>query len=379
MTDGFSVDSLGGGDELPSRASVVVIGGGVAGAMTALSLAEDGVPVLLLEKGPVAGEQSGRSWGWCRKMDRDLRELPLAIAALPLWADMNRRIGGESGFRRSGIVYLNDGEKEEAARAAWLKAAAPFGLDTRLISSAEVDSLLPGSSRRWTSALYTPSDGVAEPRLVVPAALRAVRHLGGRVVEHTPALGVETGGGKVNAVVTTNGRVACDAVVLAGGAWSGRFLAGLGVRLPQLKVIASVLRTEPTPPAAGRSDIAVWGAGFGFHRRLDDGYTIGYGANLHEIVPDSFRYFVDFLPTIPVAAGDLHFSVGRSLFTETRYLGRGGAAARFAAAEENAPQPTRRFLGRAAGCSTAPTLPSPNSGKQPAGPVSSTCCRTCCQ
>lgn len=347
MGQGLTVDSLGGGDELPARTSVVVIGGGIAGAMTALSLAEDGVPVLLIEKGRVAGEQSGRSWGWCRKMDRDIRELPLAIAALPLWEDMNRRIGGESGFRRSGIVYLNADEKEEAARGAWLRAAEPFGLDTRLISAAEVDTLLPGSNRRWRSALYTPSDGVAEPRLVVPAVLRAVRRLGGQVVEHTPVIGLETAGGKVDAVVTPQGRVACDAVVLAGGAWSGRFLAGLGLRLPQLKVIASVLRTEAAPPAAGRSDIAVWGAGFGFHRRLDGGYTIGYGNNLHEIVPDSFRYFADFLPTIPVAAGDLHFSIGRSFVTEARHLGARSTAARFAGAGENAPPPTGRFLSRA--------------------------------
>jgi glycine/D-amino acid oxidase-like deaminating enzyme len=343
---GFTVDPLGGGDELPARTSVAVIGGGIAGAMTALCLAEDGIAVLVCEKGRVAGEQSGRSWGWCRKMDRDIRELPLAIAALRLWEDMNRRIAGECGFRRSGIVYLNADVAEETARSAWLKAARPFGLDTRLITADEVDRLLPGSSRRWASALYTPSDGVAEPRLAVPAVLRAVRRLGGRVVEHCPSIGLETAAGRVSAVLTTRGRVACDAVVLAGGAWSGWFLRGLGLRLPQLKVIASVLRTEPAPPLPGRSGIAVWGAGFGFHRRLDGGYTIGYGNNLHEIVPDSFRYLADFLPTLPVAGGDLHFSIGYRFLEEARWAGR-SAGSLLAAAGENAPEPNRRFLRRA--------------------------------
>src|SRR6478609_3672332 len=89
--------------ELPAKADVVVIGGGIVGASIALFLAERGVSVVLCEKGEIAGEQSSRNWGWCRKMGRDPREVPLATEALRLWNGMNQMIGAESGFRRSGI------------------------------------------------------------------------------------------------------------------------------------------------------------------------------------------------------------------------------------------------------------------------------------
>ena len=50
---------------LPAVTDVVVIGGGIIGASTALSLAEKGIAVALCEKGRIGGEQSSRNWGWC--------------------------------------------------------------------------------------------------------------------------------------------------------------------------------------------------------------------------------------------------------------------------------------------------------------------------
>ena len=63
---------------LPERTEVVVIGGGVIGVTTALFLARAGVPVLLLEKGRIAAEQSSRNWGWVRVQGRDPAEIPIA-------------------------------------------------------------------------------------------------------------------------------------------------------------------------------------------------------------------------------------------------------------------------------------------------------------
>jgi glycine/D-amino acid oxidase-like deaminating enzyme len=65
------------------RPEVVVIGG-VAGVSSAWFLAKAGVPVVLCEKGRIAGEQSSRNWGWIRKQGRDPRELPASILALRL-------------------------------------------------------------------------------------------------------------------------------------------------------------------------------------------------------------------------------------------------------------------------------------------------------
>jgi len=63
---GPRVDPVEADEKAPARTSVVVIGGGIIGTCTALFLARKGVPVVLCEKGHIAGEQSSRNWGWCR-------------------------------------------------------------------------------------------------------------------------------------------------------------------------------------------------------------------------------------------------------------------------------------------------------------------------
>ena len=123
---------------LPPATRVAVIGGGIIGVCTAFFLARKGVPVVLCEKGEIAGEQSSRNWGWCRKMGRDPRELPLAIEALRLWPEMNSLVGAETGFRRSGIAYLCRTPEEIRKRESWLEQAGrPFQLDTRLLTRDE--------------------------------------------------------------------------------------------------------------------------------------------------------------------------------------------------------------------------------------------------
>src|SRR4051795_5299980 len=100
------VDPVASDAAPPARTTVVIVGGGIIGVCTAFFLARKGVPVVLCEKGEIAAEQSSRNWGWCRKMGRDPLELPLAMEALRLWAEMNSLVEAETGFRRSGIVYL---------------------------------------------------------------------------------------------------------------------------------------------------------------------------------------------------------------------------------------------------------------------------------
>ena len=159
----------------PSRAEVVVIGGGIIGASAALFLAERRIPTVLCEKGEIAGEQSSRNWGWVRKMGRDPRELPLIIESLRLWERLGEMVEGETGFRRSGILYLCDSDASVAKREAWLEHARPYQLDSRLIAGAELEALVPGAARGWKAALYTASDGRAEPQLAAPAIARAAQ------------------------------------------------------------------------------------------------------------------------------------------------------------------------------------------------------------
>jgi len=163
------VDPVVADSDLPARADVVVIGGGIIGASTAFFLAQKGISVALCEKGHIAGEQSSRNWGFCRQQGRDPRELPLIIESLRIWRSIDRTIEGDTGFRQAGIVYLAEDEKAAAAHEKWLDYARPYQLDTRMITGREIDALLPGAARQWRSARYTASDGHAEPQQAAPA------------------------------------------------------------------------------------------------------------------------------------------------------------------------------------------------------------------
>lgn len=314
------VDPVAGDSAIPARVDVVIVGGGIIGTCTALWLVEKGVSVALCEKGHIAGEQSSRNWGWVRKQGRDPREIPLAIEALRQWQGMNERVGAETGFRRAGILYLGADAKDLARYEDWLEYARPYQLDTRLLSGEELARLVPETSRRWKGGLYTASDGRAEPQKAAPAIAAAARQRGAAVLTGCAVRGIETAAGRVSGVVTEKGPIACSSVVLAGGAWSGLFCRSLGVRLPQLKVLASVQRTAPVENGP---ETTAYGKGYALRKRLDGGYTVAPGGtSVVDIVPDSFRFFFDFLPVLRLEWQELRFRVGKRFIDEARLPSR---------------------------------------------------------
>ena len=314
------VDPVASDEALPPRADVVVIGGGIIGTSAALFLAQRGVSVALVEKGHIAGEQSSRNWGWCRKMVRDPREIPLIIASLRLWQGMNQMVEAETGFHTCGIMYLAESAADLARLEGWLDYAREYQLDTRIIDGAEVARLLPGSAKPWAGALYTPSDGKAEPQMAAPAIAAAARRHGAAILTGCAARGVETAGGRVAAVVTEQGRIACGSVVLAGGAWSRLFCGNLGIELPQLKVLGSVMRTAPLE---GGPEISASGDLFGYRKRMDGGYTVAtLGVRTIDIVPDSFRLLPQYWPSARLHWQKLRFRVGRRFAEEWQWRRR---------------------------------------------------------
>ncbi|UVK43994.1 FAD-binding oxidoreductase [Mesorhizobium sp. AR07] len=307
------IDRVDSDTVLPRHADVVVVGGGIIGVCTALFLAERGIKTVLCEKGVIAGEQSSRNWGWCRTMGRDPRELPLMLESLRLWRGMNERVGADTGFRQTGTLYICPDAAAFAKREAWLPFAKAHGVDSRLLRGAEVNHLLEGSAQDWMGALHTPGDGVAEPGLAAPAIARAARKHGASILTNCAVRGLEYSGGRVSGVVTEKGSIGCDRVVLAGGAWSSLFCGSFGLRLPQLKVLASVLRTAPV---ANGPSTAAWGPGLSLRKRLDGGYTVSNGRVVADVVPDSFRFLREFLPVLRMEWSGISLNIGRPFFDE---------------------------------------------------------------
>jgi glycine/D-amino acid oxidase-like deaminating enzyme len=296
---------------LPARTDVVIIGGGIIGAATALELAERGHEVVVLEKGEIAAEQSSRNWGWCRQMNRDPREIPLIIESLRLWRTMNERVEAETGFRQCGILYLAQSEEELEIKLKWYEEnARPYGLSSRPVSGAEAEGLQPGTAVKWTGGLYTPDDGRAEPTKAAPAMVEAARRKGAKVFTRCAARGLETSGGRVSAVVSEHGRIDCSTVVMAGGAWSRLFLGNLGIAFPQATVVNSVMRSAPLEAGLERTCSA---GRFSFRKRLDGGYTIAHRRmSVADIVPESFTQFFRFLPALRLDRRGLRLRLGKA-------------------------------------------------------------------
>jgi glycine/D-amino acid oxidase-like deaminating enzyme len=302
---------------LPARADAVVIGAGIIGICTALELAERGLSVVVVEKGEVAAEQSSRNWGWCRQMGRDAREIPLVLESLKIWHGMNVRVNAETGFRQCGIAYLSETDAQMAAKEKWWREdAVPHGLKTRMITSAEVAELLPGSTRAWKGAMYTPDDCRAEPFIAVPAMARALQAKGGQVFTNCAARGIETSAGKVSAIVTERGVIKTDTVVLAGGYWSRRFLYNIGISFPQLGVVNSVMRTAPIDAGITTT---FSGNKFAVRKRLDGGYSLAHNHfSVADIVPDSFRLMRQFMPIFKLDWRSIKLRLGERFMQEAQ-------------------------------------------------------------
>jgi glycine/D-amino acid oxidase-like deaminating enzyme len=309
-----------GDAELPKEVDVVVAGGGIIGSSTALELAERGLRVALCEKGGIGHEQSSRNWGWVRISRRDPREVPLMAEALRIWKTLDQRVGGDTGYKRAGILFTCATDKEYADHERWNRNLEGYQLNSRMLSAREFRDLVPGSQMDIKGALYTAEDGRAEPQKAAPAIAEAARRAGASILTECAVRGIETAGGAVSGVVTERGSIACKAMVLAGGAWSGLFSGNMGIRLPQLKVMNSVLRTKPLE---GGPDQAIWANEFAVRKRQDGGYTIASGhENVVDIVPKSFRYARDFLPALSKEWRSLIFRVGGRFFDEARMPGK---------------------------------------------------------
>ena len=283
-------------EAMPRAADVVVVGGGIVGAASAWYLARRGMMVVLLERDRLAAQQSGRNWGFVRTQYRDPAELPLAVEALAIWPSLPAELGQDIGWRANGCVFLAEDEAERSRFQAWRDGNRETARDARMLSAAEVATLLPALRGRAAGALFTPSDGQAEPALATMALAGAARRAGAHILEGCGALAIETEGGRVAGVRTEHGTIRCRMVVCAAGAQSHRFLAPLGLRLPQQVVRSTV---SLTTPVADIARACFCGFGLGLRQRADGACIIADDARTDiDVTLDSLRAARFFVPEL---------------------------------------------------------------------------------
>jgi glycine/D-amino acid oxidase-like deaminating enzyme len=280
--------------ELPARADVVVIGGGIIGVFAAYYLAKRGISVAVVEKGRIGAEQSSRNWGWCRQQNRDARELPMATKSLELWEQFAADTREDTGFSRCGLFYLSNDDDELARWARWRDFAKTAGVITHMLNSREATERGQATGRVWKGGVFSPSDGTADPAKAAPAVAAALMKLGGSVHQQCAARGLELEAGRVSGVVTESGTIKARTVVLAGGAWASSFCRQLGVRFPLATVRQSIVRVSAVkqrlPDTLHTAKVSVT-------RRSDGSYTLAIsGRGRVDVTPQLLRFAPTFLP-----------------------------------------------------------------------------------
>lgn len=303
-------------EKLPDHIDVVVVGGGVAGISTAIYLADFGVKALVCEKGIVGAEQSSRAFGWICSLGTDPLKLELSAHSKRLWAEFASILGDRAlGYEACGLLHLCESDSDIFAEERWMELARPYlGDVTKLLSSTEVMSQLPGVSKVYRGGAFLATDARVEPTLAMASLAKLAIKKGVQIVESCAVRGVETSAGHVSHVVTERGCIACDSVVVSGGAWSRLFCGNAGVFLPQLKIHSSLMRLSPS--AAGPVP-CVAGQGYAFRRDPYGGYVLGPDHGHRALfTPDSIRLFADFLPALKSQWRILKIKIGREFIDE---------------------------------------------------------------
>jgi glycine/D-amino acid oxidase-like deaminating enzyme len=307
-------------------ADVVVVGAGIIGCATAYSLARRGARVVVVERGPVPGEQSRKNWGFVRQQGRDPLEMPLVIEANRMWRGLERELGADVEWIAGGNLALAADEARMARFEAWLPVAREFGLETRLLRAGDLGAVVPGLAGGFVGGMHTPGDGHADPEKATDAFARGARAHGASLHLNCAVQGVTTAAGAVSGVVTEDGEIRTPTVVCAAGAWSARLARTLGLSVPQRWVRGTVARTTPAPAVTG---CAVWGPGVAFRQRRDGSFNIAAGGALdHDVTLDSLRQLRFFLPNFWKNKALFRFHVGRPLLASVAGLLPGSAARR---------------------------------------------------
>jgi sarcosine oxidase subunit beta len=254
--------------QLPDRASVVVIGGGVMGTSTAYHLARAGVPdVVLVERDTLAAGSTSRAAGGVRAQFSDEVNIQLGAHSLAAFARFGDEPGHEIDLHRTGYLFLLSDERDVAAFEAGVALQNSFGVPSRMIDPPEARGLSPLiETEGLLAAAFSPDDGYCTPEAVVHGYADGARGHGAVIVRQCEVTGIATRGSEITAVVTTKGTTATSAVVCAAGAWSRRIGAMVGVDLPVSPLRRQIAITERVPGLAPHTPMTIdFATSFYFH------------------------------------------------------------------------------------------------------------------
>jgi sarcosine oxidase subunit beta len=257
----------------PAGAAVIVVGGGATGLSAAWWLARGGVDVLVVDKGIVGWEASGRNGGGCTHAFS-----PLFVEEQRLWPDLDELLGYPTEYRPGRIRVALTAE-QFALYGQGPTNAARQGFASEVLDANGVRENVPLVGDDVYGGYMHSWGGHANPQRTVQAYAWALQDNGGRVMQHAAVQGFGTAGGRVTSVRTDRGTLGCDHLVLAAGPQTRHLAAMLGVDIPMVSARAEMIVTEPLPlmPMGGVD-------GNGLYGRQTLRGNLAYGGGPHEWV-----------------------------------------------------------------------------------------------
>jgi glycine/D-amino acid oxidase-like deaminating enzyme len=229
----------------------VVIGGGVMGCSTALHLAQGGMRVALVDRGPLCREASGVNAGTLTLHMTRAALVPYAMRAWQMWMDAEKWLGMSVLATHVPGLTLAFTEAECELVELRAKARREYGAPIEVISPARAREIEPGVHPGLLKAGYCDIDGFASAYLTGRAFRHALTAASVDVLENTPVEGIDSGdAGHVIRFDSAASRPPLQAtrVVLAGGVWIENMLAWLGVQIPIKVLINQLIITERVRP-----------------------------------------------------------------------------------------------------------------------------------
>ncbi len=224
--------------ELPTRARVVVVGGGVIGASTAYHLTKLGwTDVLLLEQGHLSGGTTWHAAGLVGPLRATESGTRLVQYSAELYAALEAETGLATGYNPVGGVIVARTEDRMTALRRTAANAAAYDMECRMLTPDEAGELWPAMrTDDLLGGIWLPGDGKVNPTDLTQSLAKGARLGGARIVEKVRVLGfdvAESGGRRrVTGVRTDQGDVEAEVVVNCAGQWAKALGDLVGVTVP---------------------------------------------------------------------------------------------------------------------------------------------------
>ncbi len=230
---------------LPSSSKTVIIGGGIVGCSTAYHLAKLGVECVLLERQKLTSGTTFHAAGLVGQLRSNANITQLLGYSVDLYNRIEVETGLGTGWKMNGGLRLacNEDRWTEVKRQA--TTAHSFGLEMELLTPREALDLWPLMNiDDLVGAAFMPTDGQANPSDITQALAKGARMAGAQIFEDCRVNDLEIEKGVIKAVLTDQGRIECEKVVLCAGQWSRNFAARFGVNVPLVSMEHQYMVTE---------------------------------------------------------------------------------------------------------------------------------------